>query len=89
MAGSISGIDWVSRMPVSGTYTAVQADDDTGYKLIDTGKADAVGFVVQVLRGGIVTGSAKASITAGVLRVEDNASTYVVTTGDVISWIVF
>jgi len=89
MAGSISGIDWVSRMPVSGTYTAVQADDDNGYKLIDTGKADAVGFIVQIVDGGIVDGAdAKLSMTAGVLKVEDG-TTYKVAAGDVINWIVF
>ena len=89
MAGSISGIDWISRMPVSGVHTVTAAEASANKVEINTGMAGAAGFVVQVLRGGIVTGSAKASITAGVLRVEDNASTYVVTTGDVISWIVF
>ena len=89
MAGSISGIDWISRMPVSGVHTVTSAEAAADKVEINTGMAGAAGFVVQVLRGGIVTGSAKASITAGVLRVEDNASTYVVTTGDVISWIVF
>jgi len=89
MAGSISGIDWVSRMPVSGTYTAVQADDDTGYKLIDTGKADAVGFIVQIVRSGVVVGAdAKPSLASGVLTVADG-STYKVTAADVINWIVF
>jgi hypothetical protein len=89
MAGSISGIDWISRMPVSGVHTVTAAEASANKAEIDTGMAGATGFIVQVLRSGIVLGSAKASITAGVLRVEDNASTYVVTTGDVISWIVF
>jgi hypothetical protein len=89
MAGSISGIDWVSRMPVSGTYTAVQADDNTGYKLIDTGMANATGFIVQIVRAGVVDGAdAKPSIAAGVLTVADG-TTYKVTAGDVINWIVF
>ena len=85
----ITGIDWMVKMPVFGTYVATAGDATNGYASINTGRADATGFVVQVLRGGIVTGSAKASITAGVLRVEDNGETYVVTAGDVISWIVF
>jgi len=89
MAGSISGIDWISRMPVSGVHTVTATEASANKAEIDTGMAGATGFIVQVLRSGIVLGSAKASITAGVLRVEDNASTYVVTTGDVISWIVF
>jgi len=85
----ITGIDWMVKLPVFGTYVATADDATNGYALINTGRADATGFVVQVLRGGIVTGSAKASLTAGVLRVETNGTTYVVTAGDVISYIVF
>lgn len=89
MAGSISGIDWVSRMPVSGTYTAVSGDDSTGYKLIDTGMPNATGFIVQVLRSSVdIATDGKFSMAAGVLKVEDG-STYKVTAGDVINWIVF
>ena len=89
MAGSISGIDWASKIPFGGTYTAV-ADDDTANKAsIDTGKADAVGCIVQIVRAGVVVGAdAKPSIAAGVLTVADG-STYNVTAGDVINWIVF
>ena len=89
MAGSISGIDWISRMPVSGVHTVTAAEASANKAEIDTGMAGATGFIVQVLRSGIVLGSAKASFAAGVISVEDNSSTYVVTTGDVISWIVF
>ena len=89
MAGSISGIDWVSRMPVSGVYTAVAGDDNANKASIDTGKADAVGCIVQIVRAGVVVGAdAKPSIAAGVLTVADG-STYNVTAGDVINWIVF
>ena len=89
MAGSISGIDWVSRMPVSGTYTAVTADDNAGYATIATGMTGATGFIVQVLRSGAPSATdGKFSISAGALKVEDG-STYKVTAGDVINWIVF
>ena len=89
MAGSISGIDWVSRMPVSGTYTAVQADDNDGYATIATGMTGATGFIVQVLRSGVdIATDGKFSISAGALKVEDS-TTYKVTAGDVINWIVF
>ena len=89
MAGSISGIDWASKIPFGGTYTAV-ADDDTANKAsIDTGKVDAVGCIVQIIRSGVVVGAdAKVSIAAGVIAVEDG-TTYKVTTNDVINWIVF
>ena len=89
MAGSISGIDWISRMPVSGVHTVTSAEAGANKAEIDTGMAGAAGFIVQVLRSGIVLGSAKASLAAGVISVEDNSSTYVVTENDVISWIVF
>ena len=85
----ISGIDWMVKLPVSGVHTVTTADVTANKAEINTGKADAAGFVAQVLRGGIVTGSAKASITAGVLKIETNGTTYVLTAGDVISYIVF
>ena len=89
MAGSISGIDWVSRMPVSGVHTVTAAEASAGAVLIDTGMAGATGFIVQIVRAGVVVGAdAKPSIAAGVLTVADG-STYKVTAGDVISWIVF
>lgn len=89
MAGSISGIDWVSKIPFGGTYTAVAGDDSANKASIDTGKADAVGCIVQIVRAGVVVGAdSKPSVTAGVIAVEDG-STYKVTTGDVINWIVF
>lgn len=89
MAGSISGIDWASKIPFGGTYTAVAQDDTDNKASIVTGKTDAVGVVVQIIRSGVVVGAdAKVSIAAGVIAVEDG-STYKVTTGDVINWIVF
>jgi len=89
MAGSISGIDWVSRMPVSGVYTAVAGDDSAGKAEINTGMANATGFIVQVLRSSVdIATDGKFSMAAGVLKVEDG-STYKVTAGDVINWIVF
>lgn len=89
MAGSISGIDWVSRMPVTGTYTAVEGDNTADKAVINTGMANATGAIVQIVRAGVVVGAdAKPSIAAGVLTVADG-STYKVTAADVINWIVF
>lgn len=89
MAGSISGIDWVSRMPVSGVYTAVEGDNTADKAEINTGMANATGAIVQIVRAGVVVGAdAKPSIAAGVLTVADGA-TYKVTAADVINWIVF
>ena len=89
MAGSISGIDWVSKLPVSGVYTAIAGDDSAGKAEINTGMANATGAIVQIVRAGVVVGAdAKPSIAAGVLIVADG-STYNVTAADVINWIVF
>ena len=89
MAGPISGIDWVSKIPFGGAYTAVEDDNTANKASIDTGKADAVGCIVQIIRAGVVVGAdAKVSQAAGVIAVEDG-STYKVTAADVINWIVF
>lgn len=83
-----SGIDWASKIPVCGVYTAV-ADDDTANKASIDPKVSATGALVQIVRAGVVVGAdAKVSVTAGVIAVEDGSS-YKVTAGDVISWIAF
>lgn len=90
MAGLINGSDWMQKIPVGGTYTATATDASAGKAEIATGKLDAVGVVVTILRGGIdLTASAKISISAGVLKVETNSSSFVLTAADVINWIVF
>ena len=89
MAGSISGIDWVSRMPVSGVHTVTSTEAGADKVEINTGMAGATGFIVQIARSGKVASSdAAVSIAAGVLTVADG-STYNVTAADVINWIVF
>ena len=89
MAGSISGIDWISRMPVSGVHTVTSTEAGANKVEINTGMANATGAIVQIVRAGVVDGAdAKPSIAAGVLTVADG-STYYVTAADVINWIVF
>jgi len=86
---AISGIEWASKIPFGGVYTAVEDDNTANKASIDTGKADAVGCIVQIIRAGVVVGAdAKVSQAAGVIAVEDG-STYKVTAADVINWIVF
>jgi len=87
---AISGIDWASKIPFGGTVTATATDASANELSIVTGKTDAVGFIVQVYRANILTNaSLKASMTAGVIKIEDNSATWVITDGDVINWIVF
>lgn len=76
--------------PIAGTYTAI-ADDATANTLdIDTGKATATVFLVQVYRAGVnVTNDAAISMAAGVITVADGAATYDITADDVINWIAF
>ena len=90
MAGLINGSDWMQKIPVAGTYTATSADANADKSVINTGKADATGFIVQVIRSNVeTTAKAKISMAAGVISVEDNNSDFAVTNGDVIHWIVY
>ena len=90
MAGLINGSDWIAKVPVGGTHTVSAAEGTDGKAEIATGKLDAVGVVLTILRSGIdFTASAKISISAGVLKVETNSSAFVLTAADVINWIVF
>ena len=90
MAGLINGSDWMQKIPVAGTYTSTTADASANKSVINTGKPDASGFIVQVIRANIeITAKAKISMAAGVISVEDNSSDFVVTNGDVIHWIVY
>jgi LysM repeat protein len=77
-----------SEKTITGKYTVVSADQTAGYKTINTGITIS-GFIVQVYRAGILLGSVKVTATTTNLKVETNGSDYVVTTGDVINYIVF
>ena len=89
MAGSISGIDWISRMPVSGVHTVTSAEAAADKVEINTGMAGATGFIVQVVSSGkVATLDAALSIADGVLTVGDG-TTYNTVENNVISWIVF
>jgi hypothetical protein len=89
MAGSISGIDWVSRMPVSGTHTVTSGQASANKAEINTGKVDAVAAIVQIIVSGkVATSDAAVAVASGVLTVGDG-STYNMAQNDVINWIVF
>ena len=90
MAGLINGSDWICKIPIGGTYTSTSADASANKSVINTGKPDATGFIVQVIRANVeTTAKAKISMAAGVISVENNSSDFVVTNGDVIHWIVY
>ena len=78
-----------------GKYTVVAADDTANTKSINLATAFGTdiptGFIVQILRSNVtVTGDAVITLntTTKVLTVADG-STYVLTTGDVINYIVY
>jgi hypothetical protein len=72
------------------SYTVVSDDATAETVDIDTGKADATSFIVQIWRSGVmVMEDADVSIDAGVLTVANGAATYALTADDVITWIVF
>lgn len=68
----------------------VTAGEETAETLdIDSGNESAVGFIVQIYRAGVnVTADAEMSLASGVLTI-DGATTYEVTEGDVINYIIF
>lgn len=72
----------------AGTYTAVAGDDTAGEKDIDTGLTTITSYTVQILRAGVPISSDQViSKSGGTITVADGASTYDITTGDVINWI--
>jgi len=73
---------------VRGTYTAVAGDASAGYKTINTGVTIS-GFIVQVYRANILLGSYKVTATTTNLKVETNSTDFVLTTDDVINYIVW
>lgn len=86
---TISGIDWASKIPHGGVHT-VSTDEDTANTVsINTGKPDAVGCIVQVLRSGVVTTGANVAMVSGVITVKDVSAGYTLTADDVLTWIVF
>ena len=75
---------------LAGKHTVTAGEATANTLDITTGKATATVFMVQIYRSGVmVLGDAAVSIAAGVLTVADGASTYSVTEGDIINWIVF
>ena len=73
---------------VKGTYTAITADATAGLKTINTGITIS-GFIVQVYRAGILLADYKVTATTTNLKIETNSTSYVVTAGDVINYIVW
>ncbi len=81
------GADWLGRLPIVGSHTAVAADASAGSVSFPTPAKTR--FIVQVFRSNVNIGNdVKASLTAGVLKVE-SGSTYKITAGDVINWIAY
>lgn len=81
------GADWLGKLPIVGSHTAVAADASAGSVSFSTpGKTS---FIVQAFRSSVNIGNdLKASMTGGVLKVE-SGSTYKITAGDVINWIAY
>jgi len=74
---------------ITGTYTAVSADQTATTVSIPVGKT-VTGFVVNILRAGKdVTNKAALSASTTNLVVATNSTDYILTTGDIINFIVF
>jgi hypothetical protein len=74
----------------SGTYTMVAADQTAGSKAIATGLGKNItGFMVQIYRANVLVSGATITKSSANLTIATNGSTYVVTTGDVVNYIVW
>lgn len=74
----------------AGTYTMVTADATAGTKAIATGLGKTIsGFIVQVYRSNVLVSGATITKSSANLTVATNGSTYVVTAGDVVNYIVW
>lgn len=75
---------------VAGTYTMVAADATAGTKAIATGLGKNIsGFIVQIYRANVLVSGATTTKSSANLTVATNGTTYVVTAGDVVNYIVF
>lgn len=74
----------------SGTYTMLSADQTAGSKAIATGLGKNItGFMVQIYRSNVLVSGATTTKSSANLTIATNGSTYVVTTGDVVNYIVW
>jgi hypothetical protein len=71
-----------------GKHTVTSAEATAGTVSIDAGRAVS-GFVVTLIRGGNEANGAAISGVENALVVATNGSTYVLTEGDIINYIVF
>jgi hypothetical protein len=84
----IQGMQGIDSKIVTGKYVIVAADQTAGSKTINTGITIS-GFIVQVYRAGILLGDYKVTSDTTNLKVETNGTDYVLTTGDIVEYIVF
>ena len=74
----------------AGVYTMIAADQTAGTKAIATGLGKTIsGFIVQIYRSNVAIASATITKSTATLTIATNGSDYVVTTGDVVNYIVW
>lgn len=80
------GSDVLHKLPAVGksVYTS-------GTWAINTGKPQAIGYMVQIVRGASVLATANPTVTLvnGVLTIASTGGGYTVTAADVANWVVF
>ena len=83
------GIEWMKKLPDCGRHVVTDAEASANAAVINTGRPDATGFIVQVHRANVnATSDAVATLSAGVLTVGDGSG-FNLTAADVITWTVF
>lgn len=71
-----------------GKYVVTAADVTATKSIINTGKT-ITGQIVSIMRSNLQLSGAKVTFSATNLQIETNGTTYVLTAGDVVNYIVF
>lgn len=85
----IQGLQTTDEARAESTYTMDGDDQTAGSTTIDTGITTINGFIVQVYRSDLLVTAYDVQVSGGDLTIATNGADYVVTTGDVVNYIVY
>ena len=89
LQNSVDTLETESSSEAKGTYTMDGDDQTAGSTTIATGITTINAFTVQVYRSNLLVADYDVQATGGDLTVATNGTDYVVTTGDVVNYIVY
>lgn len=86
---ALKDVSDVADSIVKGSHVVVADEQTAGAVVIDSELDAITGFIVQVYRSDILLADYDVSATGGNLTIATNSTDYVVTTGDVVNYIIF